>query len=166
MILGKHNFYNIVVNRREKAERTKGKPMFSSRYKDQNSAEKATFEFQYSKEARTGKQKVDNWLDCNQKLFDGDFTIPPAEVASGNSSKKAMPAKCSGAQKESLEVVAAIIYLEPSNIFSRNPSNGSNNVTIEESLDYKQAITIEKCLKGQALKRAAKAMQRLATDQS
>jgi predicted exporter len=41
-ILQKKNFYNIVVNRREKAECTKGKQRFSTRYADQNSAEKQT----------------------------------------------------------------------------------------------------------------------------
>jgi hypothetical protein len=76
-----------------------------------------------------------------------------------------MAVKCSGARKKSLEMSAAIKYLEPSNIFSRNPANQSNNMTVEEFLD-KQATTIQKCLKGQALKRAAKAMRRLATDQS
>jgi hypothetical protein len=38
-------------------------------------------------------------------------------------------------------------------------------MTIEEFLD-KQATTIQKCLKGEALKRAAKAMRRLGMDQS
>jgi hypothetical protein len=91
MILAKHNFHNVVVNRRAKAEHTKGKAMYSSRCDDKNSAEKAAFEFRYSNEARTRKQKVDNWLDRNQKLFDGDFTsFPPTEEASGNASKKAM----------------------------------------------------------------------------
>jgi hypothetical protein len=47
----KHNFSNIVMNRRAKAEHTKGKSMYSTRYDDQNSAEKAAFEFQYSNEA-------------------------------------------------------------------------------------------------------------------
>jgi hypothetical protein len=153
------------VNRREKAERTTGKPMFSSRYADQNSAEKATFEFRHSNEAVTGKGKVDDWSDFNQRLLNGDLTLPPTDLRSGNSSKKAMAVKCSGARKKSLEMSAAIKYLESSNIFSRNSANQSNNMTIEEFLD-KHATTIQKCLKGQALKRAAKAMRRLATDQS
>jgi hypothetical protein len=163
----KHNFYNIVVNQRAKAEHTKGKAMYSTRYDDQHSVEKAAFEFRYSKEACTGKQKVDDWLDRNQKLFNGDFTsIPPTEEASGtNAYKKAMAVKCSGERKKSLEMSVAIKYLEPSNTFSRNPSNRSNKMTIEEYLD-KQATTIQKCLSGEALKRAAKAMRRLATDQS
>jgi hypothetical protein len=76
-----------------------------------------------------------------------------------------MAVKCSGARKKSLEMSGAIKYLESSNIFSRNPSNRSDNMTIEEFLD-KQATTIQKCLRGEALKRAAKAMQRLATYQS
>jgi hypothetical protein len=38
-------------------------------------------------------------------------------------------------------------------------------MTIKELLD-KQATTIQKCIKGEAWKRAAKAMRRLATDQS
>jgi hypothetical protein len=62
-ILRKNSLYHIVVNRREKAERTTGKPMFSSRCADQNSAEKAAFEVRYSNEAGTGKRKVDDWLD-------------------------------------------------------------------------------------------------------
>jgi hypothetical protein len=164
-ILQKKNFYNIVVNRREKAECTNGKPRFSTRYADQNSAEKAAFEFRYSNEARTGKEKVDNWLDFNHKLLNGDFTVPPTEVQSGDSSKKAMAVKCSGARKKSLEMTASIKYLASSNVFSRNPCNRSNNMTMEEFLD-KQATTIQKCLKGEALKRAAKAMRRLAIDQS
>ena len=64
-----------------------------------------------------------------------------------------------------MEMTAAIKYLESRNIRSRNPSNPSNDMTIEEFLD-KQATTIHKCLRGRALKRAAKAMRRLATDQS
>jgi hypothetical protein len=58
-----------------------------------------------------------------------------------------------------------IKYLEPSNIFSRNPSNRSNNMSIKKFLD-KQATTIQKCLRGVALKHFAKAMRRLVTDQS
>ena len=158
-ILQKHTFYNIVVNRREKADSTNGKQRLSSQYADQNPAEKAAFEFRYSNEARTGKRKVDDWLDFNRKLLNGEFTvlIPPTEVQSGDSSKKAMAVKSSVARKKSLEMTAAIKYLEPSNIFSRNPSNPSNNMTIEEFLN-KQATTIQKCSRGEALKRAAKAM--------
>ena len=117
-ILRKNSFYHIVVNRREKAERTTGKPMFSSRYADQNSAEKAAFEFRHSNEAGTGKGKVDDWLDFNQILLNGDLTLPPTDLRSGNLSKKAMAVKCSGARKKSLKMSAAIKYLEPSNIFS------------------------------------------------
>jgi hypothetical protein len=51
-ILQKICFYHIVVNRQEKAERTTKKPMFSSGCADQNYAEKTTFEFQHSNEAR------------------------------------------------------------------------------------------------------------------
>jgi hypothetical protein len=76
-----------------------------------------------------------------------------------------MAVEGSGARKKSLEMSAAIKYLESSIYFSRNPSNRSNNITIEEFLD-KQATTIQKCLKGHALKRAATAVRRLATDQS
>ena len=134
-IVQKHTFYNIVVNRREKADSTNGKPRFSSRYADQNSAEKPAFEFRYSNEARTGKRKVDDWLDFNRKPINGEFTVPPTEVQSGDS----MAVKsCSGARKKTLEMTAAIKYLEPSNIFSRDPSNRSNNMTIEEFLDNKQ----------------------------
>jgi hypothetical protein len=164
-ILQKHNFFNIVVNRRDKADSTNGKQRFSSRYADQNSAEKAAFEFRYSNEARTGKQKVDDWLDFNQKLLDGVFTVIPTEVQSCDLSKKATSSvNCSGARKKSLEMSASIEYLESSNICSRNPCNGSNNMTVEEFLD-KQATTIQKCLKGRALRRAAKSIRRLAADQ-
>jgi hypothetical protein len=164
-IVKKNNYYHIVVIRREKAEQTIGKRRFSSRHADQNSAEKAAFEFRYLNEAGTGKGMVDDWLDFNHKLLNGDFTVPPTEVQSGDSSKKARAIKCSVARKKSLEMTAAIKYLESSNIFSRNPCNQSNNMTIEEFLN-KQATTIQKCLKGLALKRSAKAMRRLATDQS
>jgi hypothetical protein len=111
-ILRKNTFYHIVVNRREKAERTTGKPMFSSQYTDKNSAEKAAFEFRHSNEAGPGKRKVVNWLDFNQRLLNGDLTLPPTDLRSGNSSKKAMAVKCSGARKKSLEMSAAIKYLE------------------------------------------------------
>jgi hypothetical protein len=121
-ILQKHNFFNIVVNRRDKADSTNGKQRFSSRYADQNSAEKAAFQFRYSNEARTGKQKVDDWLDFNQKLLDGVFTVIPTEVQSCDLSKKATSSvNCSGARKKSLEMSASIEYLESSNICSRNP---------------------------------------------
>jgi hypothetical protein len=166
-IVQKHNFYNIVVSRRDKAERTNGKPRFSSRYADQNAAEKAAFEFRYSNEARTGQRKVDDWFVDNQKLLNGVFTVTPTEVQSCDLSKKAIAAvrNCSGARKKSLEMSASIKYLESNNIFSRNPCNPSNNMTVEEFLD-KQATKIQKCLKGRALRRAAKAMRRLATDQA
>jgi hypothetical protein len=165
-IVQKHNFYNIVVSRRDKAERTNGKPRFSSRYADKNAAEKAAFEFRYSNEARTGQRKVDDWFVDNQKLLNGVFTVTPTEVQSCDLSKKAIAAvrNCSGARKKSLEMSASIKYLESNNIFSRNPCNPSNNMTVEEFLD-KQATKIQKCLKGRALRRAAKAMRRLATDQ-
>ncbi len=101
-ILRKNSLYHIVVNRREKAERTTGKPMSSSRCADQNSAEKAAFEFRYSNEGRTGKQKVDDWLDFNQRLLNGDLILPPTDLQSGNSSKKVMAVKCAGAPKKSL----------------------------------------------------------------
>jgi hypothetical protein len=81
----KHNFYNIVVNRRAKAEHIKGKSMYLTWYNDQNSAEKATFKFRYSNEARTGKQKVDDWLDCNQKLFNGTKQLKLVRVSESNS---------------------------------------------------------------------------------
>ena len=135
-VVRKHDFYNIVINRRDKANSCNGKPCFSSRYDDQNSAEKAAFEFRYSHEARTGKLKVDDWLDFNQSLLNGDFATVPPEVKSGESAKMAM--NCSHSRKRSVEMTAAIKYLESSNIFSRNPSNPSNNMTIEEFLD-KQA---------------------------
>jgi hypothetical protein len=77
-----------------------------------------------------------------------------------------MAVNCSDAGKKSLEMTAAIKCLDSNRIFSRNPSNPSDNVTIEEFPD-KQAMTIQKCLKGRALRRAAKAMtRRLAADQS
>jgi hypothetical protein len=82
-IIKKKNYYHIVVIRREKAEQTIGKRRFSSRHPDQNSAEKAAFEFQYSNEAGTGRGKVDDWLLAfNHKLLNGDFTVPPTEVQS------------------------------------------------------------------------------------
>jgi hypothetical protein len=167
-IVEKHNFYNIVVCRRDKAERTNGKPRFSPRYADQNAAEKAAFEFRYSNEAGTGRRKVDDWFADKQKLLNGVFTVTPrpTEVQSCDLSKKAIGVRnCSGARKKSLEMSASIQYLESNNIFSRNPSNPSNNMTVEEFLN-KQAKTIQKCLKGRALRRAAKAMRRLATDQA
>jgi hypothetical protein len=114
-----NSFYRIVVNRREKAEGTTGKPMFLSRCADQNSAEKAAFEFRYSNEAGTGKGKVDGWLDFNQRLLNGDLILPPTDLQSGNSSKKAVAVKCSGARKKSLEMSAVIKYLESSNIFKQ-----------------------------------------------
>jgi hypothetical protein len=165
-IVQKHNFYNIVLSRRDKADSTNGKPRFSSRYADQNSAEKAAFDFRYSNEARTGKRKVDDWFDLNQKILNGVFTVTPTEVVqSYDLSKKAIAFNYSGARKKSVEMSASIKYLESSNIWSRNPCNRSNNMTVEEFLD-KQATTIQKCLKGRALRRAANAMRRLATDQT
>jgi hypothetical protein len=166
-ILQKHSFFNIVVNRRDKAGRTNGRQRFSSRYADQNAAEKAAFEFRYSNEARTGKQKVDDWLELHQKLLNGVFTVTeatPTEVQSCDLSKKAMYVNCSGARKKSLEMSGSIEHLESSNILSRNPCNPSNTMTVEEFLD-KQATTIQKCLKGRCLRRASKAVRRLATDQ-
>jgi hypothetical protein len=87
-IVQKHGHHNIVVNRRDKADSTLGKPFFSSRHADQNTAEKAAFEFRYSMEGRNGKRNVDNWLDFNQKLLNGDYVVPPTEVQSGDSTKK------------------------------------------------------------------------------
>jgi hypothetical protein len=167
-IVQKHNFYNIVVSRRDKADTSNGKRRLSSRYADQNAAEKAAFEFRYSNEAGIGKRKVDNWFDDNQKLLKGVFTaVTPKEVQCCDLSKKATAEvrNCSDARKKSLEMSAAIKYLDSSNISSRNPGDPSNNMTVEEFLD-KQATTIQKCLKGRALRRAAKAMRRLATDQA
>jgi hypothetical protein len=80
--------------------------MFSSRYADQNSAEKAAFEFRHSNEAGTGKRKDDDWSAFNQRLLNGDLPLPPTDLRSDNSSKKAMAVKCSGARKKSLEMSA------------------------------------------------------------
>jgi hypothetical protein len=164
-ITQKHDSFNIVLNRRERESSPNGKPILSTRYSDQNSAEKAAFEFRYTWEARTGKRKVDEYLDLSQRLLNGNLSVCPTEVLSGNTSnKKGIAVNCSDARKKSVEMTAAIKFLNASNIVSRNPSNPSNNMSIEEFLD-KQAATIQKCLKGRALKRAAKAMRRLATDQ-
>jgi hypothetical protein len=108
-----------------------------------------------------GKRNVDNWLDFNQKLLNGDHVVAPTKVMSSDLSTKA--AKSS--RKQSLEMTGAIKHLESTNACSRNPRNPSNSMTIEEFTD-EQATTIQKCLKGRALKRAAKAMKRLAADQS
>jgi hypothetical protein len=76
-IIQKHDYFNIVLSRREKEERTTGKPILSTRYSDQNSAEKAAFNFRYSWEARTGKRKVDDYLDLSRRLLNGDLTVRP-----------------------------------------------------------------------------------------
>jgi hypothetical protein len=33
-----------------------------------------------TRRACTGKGKVDDWLDFNQRLLNGDLTLPPTEV--------------------------------------------------------------------------------------
>ena len=162
-IIQKHEFFNIVLNRRDKAEFSNGKQYYSSRHKDQNSAEKAAFKFRYSYEARTGKLKVDGWLDLNQRLLGGDFNINlPAEV---NPKKARTAVNTSGARKKSLEMTSAITFVDSDHIRSRNPNNPSNDMTIEEFLG-RQATKIQKCLKGRALRRAAEAMRRLVTNQA
>ena len=163
-IVHKHEFFNIVLNRRDKADSSNGKQYYSSRHNDQNSAEKAAFEFRYSYEARTGKLKVDGWLALNERLLGGDFNINllPAEV---NPKQARISVNTSGTRKRSLEMTAAITFVDSKHIRSRNPNNPSNDMTIEEFLG-RQATKIQKCLKGRALRRAAEAMRRLVTDQS
>jgi hypothetical protein len=99
-IVRMHEHCNVVVNRRVKACSAVGKRLLSPRHADQNTAEKAAFEFRHSIEGHLGKGKVDNWLDFNQKLLNGDHVVAPTKVLSSDSSTKAV----NSSRKQSLEM--------------------------------------------------------------
>jgi hypothetical protein len=70
-----------------------------------------------------GKRNVDNWLDFNQKLLNGDHVVAPTKVLSSHSSTKAV----NSSRKQSLEMSGAIKHLESANACGGVHGQASNN---------------------------------------